>query len=177
MKNNFINFVLFQIGWFACVMSGAQGHPWIGVLIAAAVIGWHLWKAPAPGAEVKLMLLAVIIGSVWDSLLVWQGWLAYSSGMWLPFAAPYWIIVMWALFATTLNVSLRWMKGRWVIAVLFGAIGGPLAYYAGQRLVAVEFVQVESAFVALLLGWSLLTPLLMYMSQRLDGYQTQEARL
>ena len=129
-----INFLLFQLGWFGCVLSGAAGLPWLGAMLATAIIAWHLLRAPDPGAELKLIGAAVAIGAVWDSLLVWQGWLAYPSGMVLPFAAPYWIVIMWALFATTLNVSLRWLKGRWLHAFLFGAIGGPLAYsyWAGQ---------------------------------------------
>lgn len=170
MKTNLINFALFQLGWFACVLSGAAGRPWLGALIAFAIIGWHVWRAPLPEAELKLIGMAILIGATWDSLLVWQGWLAYPSGMILPFTAPYWIVIMWALFATTLNVSLRWLKGRWLYAVVFGAIGGPLAYFAGQRLGAVEFLETYSALLALLFGWALLTPLLMTLSQRYDGF-------
>ncbi|TNF98453.1 MAG: DUF2878 domain-containing protein [Gammaproteobacteria bacterium] len=170
MKITVVNFLLFQVGWLACVLSGAAGQPWIGTLIAAGIIGWHLWCATSVENEIKLIGAAVMIGVLWDSLLVWQGWLTYPSGMVLPYAAPYWIVVMWALFATTLNVSLRWLKGRWIIAIVFGAIGGPLAYYAGQRLGAVEFIQPEYALFALLIGWGVLTPLLMFMSQHLDGY-------
>ena len=172
MKTSLVNFGLFQIGWFGCVLSSAAGRPWLGAILAAVIIGWHLWRAPSAAAELKLIGLAVLIGAVWDSLLVWQGWLNYQHGMLLPFAAPYWIVIMWALFATTLNVSLRWLKGRWLSAALFGAIGGPLAYYAGQRLGAVEFVEMHSALLALLLGWALFTPLLMALSRRYDGYPT-----
>jgi hypothetical protein len=44
---------------------------------------------------------------------------------------------MWIAFATTLNVSMRWLRGRPELALLFGAVGGPLAFYAGERLGAV----------------------------------------
>ena len=72
------------------------------------------------------MLLSLGLGLVFDSLLVWQGWLQYSSGiMLLQNLAPYWIVALWGLFATLLNVSLRWMRGRWGIAVLFGAARRP----------------------------------------------------
>lgn len=172
MTTKLINFVLFQLGWFGCVLSGAAGQPWMGAALAVAVIVWHVWRAPQPNAELKLIGLAIVIGTAWDSLLVWQGWLGYSSGMLLSFAAPYWIVIMWALFATTLNVSLRWLKGRWIIATVFGAIGGPLAYLAGQRLGAVEFIDTPLALLALLLGWALFTPLLLVLSRRYDGYPT-----
>jgi hypothetical protein len=170
MKANLLNFVLFQIGWFACVLSGAAGWPWLGALLAVAIIAWHVWRAPLRATELKLIGFAVVIGTVWDSLLVWQNWLSYPSGMLLSYAAPYWIVILWALFATTLNVSLRWLKGRRVYALVFGAIGGPLAYFAGQRLGAVHFVEVRDALLALTVGWALLTPVLLSLSQRYDGY-------
>jgi len=173
MKTKLINFALFQLGWFGCVLSAAAGKPWLGAVLAVAIIGWHLWRAPSPAAELKLIGMAIAIGALWDSLLIWQGWLAYQHGMLLPYAAPYWIVIMWALFATTLNVSLRWLKQRWWYAVVLGAIGGPLAYYAGQRLGAVEFVDMRNALLALLFGWALFTPLLMALSRRYDGYATR----
>lgn len=171
MKATIVNFILFQVGWLACVLSAAKGFPLLGVVVASGIVIFHLWRAHLPLAEVKLILLALLIGAVWDSILVWQGLLIYQQGMLLPFLAPYWIIVMWALFATTLNVSLRWLKGRLLFAIIFGAIGGPLAYYAGQRLGAVEFSETIYALSALLVGWAVFTPLLMMLSDRYDGYR------
>ena len=164
------NFVLFQIGWFACVLSAAAHQPWIGVLVTTGVVLAHVLRAPLPEAELKLVLLSLGLGLVFDSLLVWQGWLQYSSGILLPNLAPYWIVALWGLFATLLNVSLRWMRGRWVIAVLFGAAGGPAAYYGGLRLGALEFTNMPAGLMALAIGWAVLTPLLLALSSRFDGY-------
>lgn len=169
------NLVLFQIGWFACVLSAAGQQPWVGVLIAAIIISAHLARAHAREAEVKLLLIAVMIGALFDSLLVWQGWLQYPSGMLLPHAAPYWIVVMWALFATIINVSLRWLRGRWLIAAAAGAVGGPLAYYGGSRLGALHFGDESAALVALAVGWAIFTPLLVAASTRLDGWPSSAA--
>jgi hypothetical protein len=164
------NFVLFQIGWFACVWSAAEHRPWFGVLVTTAVVVGHVLRAPKPKAELKLALLSLGLGLVFDSLLVWQGWLQYSSGIVLPNVAPYWIVALWGLFATLLNVSLRWMRGRWVLAVLFGAAGGPAAYYGGLRLGALEFINMPAGLLALAIGWAVLTPVLLMLSARFDGY-------
>jgi hypothetical protein len=123
-----------------------------------------------PKAELKLVLLSLGLGLIFDSLLVWQGWLQYSSGMVFSNIAPYWIVALWGLFATLLNISLRWMRGRWIIAVLFGAAGGPAAYYGGLRLGALEFGNMPAGLLALAIGWALLTPLLLELSSRFDGY-------
>ena len=164
------NLVLFQIGWFACVLSGAAQRPLIGALTAMTIVLIHLLRADSREEELKLVLIAVLIGAVWDSILVWQEWLQYSSGILIPNTAPYWIVLMWALFATILNVSLRWLRGRWVIAALAGAIGGPLAYYSGHRLGALQFGNEIVALMALAIGWAILTPVLMALAARFDGY-------
>ena len=38
-----LNFVLFQAGWFVCVLGGAHGMPVAAVAAAGAVIGVSLW--------------------------------------------------------------------------------------------------------------------------------------
>lgn len=164
------NFLLFQIGWFACVWSAAAHQPWIGLLVTMGVVVVHVLRAPMPQAELKLVALALATGLVFDSILVWQGWLQYSSGIVLRNVAPYWIVALWGLFATLLNVSLRWMRGRWVMAALFGAAGGPAAYLGGLRLGALEFGNMRAGLVALAIGWAVVTPLLLALSARFDGY-------
>lgn len=170
MSPMLINFVTFQVGWFACVLGGAHQLPWFGTLLVSVIIAIHLTQAREPRAELSLILLAIGIGSLWDSFLVWQGWLIYPSGMLLPNTAPHWILAMWGIFATTLNLSLRWLKGRWVSAIVSGAIAGPFAYYAGARLGGVVFTDLTIALLALSLGWAVLMPLLMALSRRLDGF-------
>jgi hypothetical protein len=76
---------------------------------------------------------------------------------------------MWTLFATTLNVSLNWLKSRHLLAVAFGAVGGPLAYYGGMKLGAVSFPDFGIAMAALALGWAAIMPTLMWLGQRFDG--------
>ena len=164
------NLLLFQVGWFACVLSGATAHPWIGAFIAMGIVAIHLIRSPVREAELKLVLMAVGIGAVWDSMLVWLNWLQYSSGILIPNTAPYWIVIMWALFATILNVSLRWLRGRWLLAAIAGSIGGPLAYYGGYRLGALQFGDQTAALIALAIGWAVITPILMALATRFDGY-------
>ena len=41
---------------------------------------------------------------------------------------------MWMNFALTLNHAMAWLKGRPVVGLILGAIGGPLAYFAGAKL-------------------------------------------
>lgn len=171
MYNAVSNFLLFQAGWFACVMGGANGMPWLGPIAVVSILTIHLSQAKAPGKEIIIILMAMVLGTTWDSILVSTGLLTYPSGMLNDQVAPYWIIAMWALFATTFNVSMNWMKGRLFIAVLFGGIGGPLAYYAGHKLGAVNWQESMLVLGTLAFGWALMMPLMMRVAERFDGFK------
>jgi hypothetical protein len=168
-----VNFAAFQFGWFACVLGAANGLPWLGPMVVAAAVALHLLTARRPRSELCLVLAAMGLGLVADSALLATGWLSYPVGLWLPGLAPYWIIAMWALFATTLNVSMGWMRGRPVLTVLMGAIGGPLSYLAGEKLGAIELTRPVHALAALALAWAIAMPLLMWLAARFDGIRNK----
>ena len=169
MKAIIVNAAVFQIGWLCCVLAGANHHPWLGTLTALLIVAWHVSHSPRPRNELLLILSAGIIGAIWDSLLVYAGWLQYPSGTLIEGTAPHWIIAMWLLFATTLNVSLRWLRQRPFLAAALGALAGPAAYYAGYKLGGVQIPVFTTAMAALALGWALFMPFLIYLSTRLDG--------
>jgi len=162
------NAVGFQIGWFACVVGAASGYPAWGAAIAVQLLALHAAFAPRPAAELRLMLAAAAIGMVWDSALAATGVVQYHAGVWLEGAAPYWIGVLWALFAATLNQSLRWLRRRPLLGLVFGAVGGPLSFWAGQRLGAASFPNTPLALAVLSVGWALLMPALAHLACRLD---------
>jgi hypothetical protein len=169
------NFVLFQIGWFACVLGAAHGPAWAGALTALAIVAWHIARAVVPRRELSLVACAAALGIVFESLLVQSGWIRFGAGVLVEGAATYWMVALWALFATTLNVSLRGLRTHGWLAALLGAIGGPLAYFAGARLGALELVATGAGLAAIAAGWAVLTPLLFRAALRLDGYGTARA--
>ena len=166
----FVNAALFQVAWFAGVLGAAQGKPWIGPVAALGVVAWHLARAQRAAPEALLLAAAVVVGAAFESLLVAAGWLRFDAGTVVAGTAPIWMIALWPVFATTLNVSLRLLHRRIAVAGLLGAIAAPLAYYAGARLGAVEFVNSGAALLAIGAGWLVITPFLVSLAARLDGY-------
>ena len=81
--------------------------------------------------------------------------------------APYWMVAMWGLLAIALNVSLRWLRGRWWLAAVLGAVGGPVSFASGVRLGAAHFVDAAAALAAIAVAWALALPLLMWLSDAL----------
>jgi hypothetical protein len=165
-----VNALLFQAGWFACVLGAAQGLPWIGAIIAVLVIGWHLSRAADPRREVALIAAAGVLGLVFETLLVQSGWVRFDSGMLVAGVAPYWMVALWAIFATTLNVSLRVLRSRLGLAAALGAVGGPAAYYGGAQLGALELATAGAALMTIAVGWAVFVPALLGAARRLDGY-------
>jgi len=165
------NILAFQAGWFACILGGAYQRPWLGTATAAVIVAAHLAGARARAREATLVVLVALVGFAWDSALVALGWFDYASGTVIDGAAPTWILALWALFATTLNVSLRWLRGRLLLAAGLGAIGGPLAFYTGASLGAVTMPDAAVALGAQGAGYAALLPVLVTLASRLDGIQ------
>ena len=166
-----MNFAVFQVGWFSAVLGAAREMPWLGPAAFLVIVLFHLRQARRPDLEAGLVIACGIIGTWFDSSLVAAGWVAYPSGQLSPWVAPYWLVTMWMLFATTLNRSLGWLRGRIALAVLLGAVAGPASYWAGQKLGAIEFLDPVMATLVLSIGWAALMPILMQLAERLDGFR------
>jgi Na+-translocating ferredoxin:NAD+ oxidoreductase RnfD subunit len=162
-------FIVCQAGWMVCVMSAAHGLAWIGVLFVMATVVWHASQVPAPAQELKLVAAAVLIGAVWESVLVATGLLVYPNGVLISGTAPWWLLALWALFAVQFNVVFGWLKHRPLLAALLGALAGPLSFRAGAALGAVRFPDPMLAFAALGAGWAVLMPVMLALARRWDG--------
>jgi hypothetical protein len=172
----FLNFIAFQVGWFSSVLGAAKEMPWLGPLVLIGVVIIHLRQAHRPELEVGLIIACGVIGAHFDSILVALGWVTYASGYISTSLAPYWIVTMWMLFATTLNRSMGWLKGKLMLATVLGGIAGPMSYIAGQKLGGMQFVEPVAALVFLAVGWAAVMPVLMILASRLDGFNLAAAQ-
>ncbi len=171
-----INFVLFQVAWFACVLGAANSLPWLGVLVTLLVICWHLFQAKFIQPELKLLLTVLVIGGLFDQALLSTGLLDYVNHGWSNAVVPVWILALWLAFASILNVSLLWMREKYLLGVIFGAVGGPLAYFGAEKLGAVTLHGTNS-MLTLSVGWAVITPILLLLSKYFDGFATANIAL
>jgi hypothetical protein len=167
--NALINFFGFQSVWFLSLFGAGTQRSWLGAIALLAFTVWHFRAVPNPRAEFVIVLVACAVGFVVDTGFIQAHLLAYAEP--LPFAsvAPYWILGMWVNFALTLNGSMRWLHGRYVLAALLGAIGGPMAYFAGIRLGAAELLASDVVvYGALAAVWAVAVPLLVVATERVN---------
>ena len=164
----FVNFLLYQIGWFCCVLGAAWQYPWTSTSIALGLVGVHFWLATDRATQLRLVLAAAGVGFVIDSTQLWMGVFTFPSGVVVDWLPPPWMSVLWAQFAMTFHYSMRWLSRRYTLSACFGLAGAPLAFFAGERLGAVEFLSPRLTHYALLaLLWSVAVPLLIYVSDYL----------
>lgn len=166
--NNIINFICFQVGWFAAVASAANNTPWIGIMVIVLIIALHLYRSLNAKNELYLILLVGLLGGSLDSLFVFFDWIYYPSGQIHESFTAYWIIAMWMSFATTLNISMAWLKKYKFLSIIFGFIGGPLTYYAGYNLGGIYFLDFNSAMIALAFGWAAIIPPLLFLADKFN---------
>jgi len=160
-----VNLVLFQTSWLAAVLGAAKGMLWLGPLAIIPTMAIHLAMQEDRKGEMKLLLAAGLLGFLFDTAFVAVGVFTPLQHLFpRPFSPP-WMICLWLNFAATLNVSMVWLRGRYLLAVLFGAIGGPLAYYSGAKLGATEALPTTTGMLLLAIGWGAMTPLLVRLAK------------
>ena len=152
--NTLINIILMQIGWFACVLGAANDLPWTGVLVSLGVVTWHLLRTTQLRKDTTVLLSALVMGFALDSALASSGLMTFKSGSLIGGLTTPWMLSLWLGFATTLNASLRWLMTRPLFAVLFGAGGGPLAYWSGAKLGAIGLNNAALGLLCIGLGWA-----------------------
>lgn len=164
-----INVVIYQIGWFSCVLGAGLGFPLIGAVGALALVAVHLLLSDARKAEAQLLFSACLLGVVIDSLQQAAGLFTFKTDPRWPLWLPLWVFVIWAQFAAMFRFALNWLAGRYLLGALFGAIGGPLAYWGGIRLGAATFGDnPQLALLVLAVVWALVVPILLWFRDRFD---------
>lgn len=167
-----VNFVLFQAGWFALVLSVEHSWAWLAFAFVALSLALHLlWISNDPRRDAWVLAIVTPLGLLVDSALAQGSVLQYRGDLLLGLLAPAWIFALWAVFATTFHSSMSWMQGRYRIAALFGAVGAPLSYAGAARTSAVAFFEPTWRSVALVaLAWGLSMPLFMWISARCANF-------
>jgi hypothetical protein len=164
-----INFGLFQLGWFIAIWGAAHQELLPSMIAVALIFMIYIIQARYKKEAFILLLLIMLLGPIFDQCLLSFGLIEYKS-QFSEYIVPIWIVALWGLFATTLNISLSWLKHYKLLAVLFGLIGGPLAYIAAEKLNAIQLMN-SYALLALALGWALLTPLSFVIAKRWNGFR------
>jgi Protein of unknown function (DUF2878) len=164
-----VNFALFQLGWFISVWGAGHQKLIPSMLVVGLILIVHIMQARFKKDAIILVLIVMLLGPIFDQCLLSLSVIKYES-QFSEYMVPIWIFALWGLFASTLNLSLSWLKQYKRLALIFGLIGGPLAYIAAEKLNAVQLIS-PYALILLAVGWALLTPLSLIMAQKWNGFR------
>lgn len=170
-----INAVGYQLVWLTSVARAAHGDPYSGPLAALAFAMLVFVFGGQRRSDLQLVPLVLGIGLLTDGAWLTLHLLDYSAPWPSASSTPAWMLGIWLAFGMTLNHSLTFLKGRYALAALLGAIGGPLAYWSAARgFGALHFIAtMPVVFTCLSLAWVVLVPLLVLLADRLHVPQRQ----
>lgn len=156
------NFIAFQLFWWACVLAPKAALSGTVLLLMLAYALLHLrWVESFKHA--LPLFLTVLIGCLLDQLGYRWGLVSFPySDLWAAWI-PAWMMALWLAFATTLNVSMRWMQGKPLLAVVLGAIFGPVAYLGAQALGVVLLPLGTTSLLWISLEWAIAMPLMLWI--------------
>jgi hypothetical protein len=159
-----------QICWWVCILGAASGRPWLGPAAVSAFVALHLWRAvpsAARGRELRLLASAAVLGYASDSVLVLGGVLSFPAQAALGWPSTVWMVALWVGLAATLRSSMSWLQGRPLVSAVVGALSGPLAYAAGERLGAASLGPTPAVALSIVgIEWAIAMPLLAWMAKR-----------
>lgn len=171
-----LNYAAYQVGWLAAILGAAAGYGMAGAGIGFALTAGHVLLARDRRGELTLVVAAIACGVAVESWQIASGTyrvLADASPGGLP---PLWLLALWAQFATTFRFSLRRIMTDPRSALVFGALGGPIAFLAGERLGAVVLrVPLGPGLARLIVAWAVALAGLAWGARRLaapaEGYR------
>jgi hypothetical protein len=159
---NVINFVLFQAGWFACVLYPSVEAAGAVVLIVA----FHLaFISQSRLSELQFIGAGTVLGGLLDG--IWFNTGVLDNGITEFQLTPIWILGLWAAFTTTLSHSLSWISAKPWLPFVCAPVAGPFAYWSASKMGAVDMPDLTLSLVALALGWLVVFPLLLYIRKTL----------
>jgi len=117
---------------------------YLGVIPLLALLLWfeRRWYRLTLNHYLARLLLAVI-GFATDSLLQLIQLIQFDapSTQGAMILAPFWLFLMWVWFAFTLASCYQWLMDKPVIAIIFAALLGPLAYWGASQISPVFIIE------------------------------------
>ena len=153
-----LNIIIFNLLWLGLVL----GRDSLIHLTLPSLLIYLACLLRIGDLKVHQILLPAIIGITVDSSLTFFGIFIFPDS---SLIIPFWLIVLWINFSTTITLSLSFIGKNKLIAFGLGATALPFNYTVGERLGAVTFGEPYLfSILVLVLVWSVSFPILFMVS-------------
>jgi hypothetical protein len=157
------------MAWIGLVFFGNLFIP-ISLLMLVAHINFFVTNK----REIYLIAAVTVTGIVVDSILQYANVFIFINSNHIPF----WLMMLWGCFATTLCHSLGFLtKSKW-LQMLVGGLFAPLSYLAGYKFQVVDFgLTMLNTYLMLSVVWAALFILFFYLKDLfVIGYDNNQGQ-
>lgn len=166
--NRTLSTLFFYFGWIVCLQEASSGHSFYGLWMVFGMILYYLFCSKCRKADYLLLTLVVLIGPLSDILYTQLGIFKYHShhqhalSAWIP---PLWVFFLWGLFGINIHLF-SWLNHRWWLAIILGALGGPMSYLSVVRLGGVSLLKsYPLAFLTIGGIWAIFLPCFILLNE------------
>lgn len=154
------NAIGFQVLWFACLLLPGAMALIVALLFVCSHFPWVVQR----DRYVRQVGVLAGLGIGVDLLYASVGVIAFPK---VSMGISFNLAALWICFATTPALCFQWLLPRRWLATVLGAVFGPLSYWAGHKLGAVDF-PLGQTFTLLIYAatWAVVMPMLLWLSQR-----------
>ena len=158
ITSKFLNIFVFNLLWVGLVL----GRDSLIHLTLPSLLIYLACLLRIGDLKVHQILLPAAIGITIDSSLTFFGIFIFADS---SLIIPFWLIVLWINFSTTITLSLSFIGKNRLVAFGLGATALPFNYTVGERLGAVTFGEPYLFSILILaLVWSVSFPILFMVS-------------
>jgi len=155
-----LNIIIFNLLWLGLVL----GRDSLIHLTLPSLLIYLACLLRIGDLKVHQILLPAIIGIMIDMSLTFFGIFIFPDS---SLIVPFWLILLWINFSTTITLSLSFIGKNKLIAFGLGATALPFNYTVGERLGAVTFGEPYLfSILVLVLVWSVSFPILFMVSHK-----------
>ena len=153
-----LNIIIFNLLWLGLVL----GRDSLIHLTLPSLLIYLACLLRIGDLKVHQILLPAAIGITIDSSLTFFGIFIFPDS---SLIIPFWLIVLWINFSTTITLSLSFICKSKLVAFGLGATALPFNYTVGERLGAVTFGEPYLfSIMVIVLVWSVSFPILFMVS-------------
>ena len=156
------DFLLFQVAWFACVLSTLSPFPVLLPIIGLIPVVIRSVFIHGVFRLLPFAFACLILGLIGDACLVHFQLITFRPSASL-LGVPFWMLLLWLNFALMLHPLFDWfLKGRWRCLLGF-SLGGALAYYSGHKFEVLTFQQGWYTALAVAAEWAVVSFVLRHL--------------
>ena len=164
-----INAVLFQAVWFICLLAGS-----VWALVATAVyLFLHDRYFMRTRREWRLIGAFLALGILIDGAFFQLELFSFSANITGQNSfPPVWLLCLWASVATLFAHSLVFLRSRYLLTAIMGAIGPTLSYFAGANLAGITLASpIWLSLLVVAFVWSMVLPFGLFLAERWALFQ------